>query len=162
MLAYAAKVGQHLLLVGIAQVHMDGDSVSSVTDGFFHSGNQGLVVAVGGEFCGGGKMNDKANVRSGPAVAAADEPLVHQDSVCTALGHVIDSFLHVGEALDGTHGDAVVHGNDDGAAVIAVDDAFKTDLFAEVHWNAPFVDWVVRGSGGKEKGRRLDKKPAAY
>ena len=100
-------------------------------------------------------MDNEADVRASPSVGAADKPLVHEHCVCTALGHVVDGFLHVHETGDCAHGNTVVHGNDDGAAVVAIDDAFEADLFAEVHWTAPFPAscgmksaWF---SGGKRK-----------
>lgn len=134
---HAAQVGQHQALVGIAQVHMHGDAVGAVLDAFFHGAHQGLGVALGREHGGGGQVDDEAHVLAGVAVRAADQALMHEHGVSAAHGHVVDGLAHVDEAVDGTDGHAVVHGNDDSAAGFTIDDAFQTNLFAKVHGISP-------------------------
>ena len=82
-------------------------------------------------------MDDEAHVLAGVAVRAADQALMHEHGVSAAHGHVVDGLAHVDEAVDGTDGHAVVHGNDDSAAGFTIDDAFQTNLFAKVHGISP-------------------------
>lgn len=133
----AAKVGEHGCFVGIAQVHVAGDGIGAVAYGLLDRADQGLGVLAGREVGGGGKVHDEADVVAPVAAAAADEALVHEHGVGAALGQVVDGLLHVDEAGQGAHGDAMVHGDDDGAAVVPVDDALETDLFAKVHSRSP-------------------------
>ena len=58
---------------------------------------------------------------------------MHEDGVGAAFGEVVDGLLHVEEAVDGAHGYAVIHGNDDGVAGITVENALESNLFAKVH-----------------------------
>ena len=53
VLGYASKVGEHLPLVGVAQVHVAGHAVGAVAYGLLDGSNEALVVAAGGELGGG-------------------------------------------------------------------------------------------------------------
>ena len=132
-LADAAEVIQHLFFLGITDVDVAGHGVSAVADGFLDGADESLVVIAGGEVCGSGEVHDEADVIALVTAAAADEALVHEDGVGAAFGEVVDGLLHVEEAVDGAHGYAVIHGNDDGVAGITVENALESNLFAKVH-----------------------------
>ena len=132
-----AQIGQHEALVGIAQIDVHGHGVGPVLDAFFHRTHKGLGIGVGGQHGGGGEVDDQTYVLARAAVGAADQPLVHEHGIRAADGHVVDGFAHVHEAVHRADGDAVIHGNDNGAMIFTIDDAFQTNLFAEIHGKAP-------------------------
>ena len=116
---------------------MHGDAVRAVLDAFFHRAHEGLGVAHGGQGGGGGKMDDEADVLARAAVGATHEPLVHEHGVRAADGHVVDGLAHVHKAVHGADGHAMIHGDDDGAAIVTIDDAFQTNFLAKVHGGSP-------------------------
>ena len=83
-------------------------------------------------------MDDKADVAARVTVPATHKALVHENGVSAARGHVVDGVAHVHQAFNRADGHAVVHGNNDGTAICAVDDTFQADFFSKVHGLAPF------------------------
>jgi hypothetical protein len=89
-------------------------------------------------------MNDQAHVLAPAAVAASHQTFVNDDGVGPAQGHLVYRGLHVDEAVDGAHGDSVVHGDDDGASRLPVHDAFHADEFADHCSSSPMLLWAAR------------------
>lgn len=83
---------------------------------------------------------------------AAYLPFVHEHAVRSALCQVEKRGAHVPDAGKRSHGDAVIHGYDNGAVVVAVKDAFKPDLFSEIHGLSPLR---------RQAGVRVAKKKTA-
>jgi hypothetical protein len=75
-------------------------------------------------------MNNQADVSAGASVTGAYHSLVHQDGVCTAGNDLADRLAHILQALNRADRYAVVHGNNDRLAGIAVDYSFESYLFA--------------------------------
>ncbi len=132
-LADAAEVIEHFFFLWIADVDVTGHGVSAVADGLFNGADESFVVIAGGEIRGGGEVHNETDVTALVTAAAADEALVHEDGVGTAFSEVVNGFLHVKETVDGAHGYAVIHGNDDGVAGITVENTLESNLFAKVH-----------------------------
>ena len=99
-------------------------------------------------------MHDKPEITSLMTECAAYLPFVHEHAVCSALCQVEKRGAHVPDAGKRSHGDAVIHGDDNGTVVVAVKDAFKPDLFSEIH-GAHSSPQAGRRAHGKKKDRRL-------
>lgn len=111
--------------------------------------------------CGGGHVHDEPEISSLMTERAAYLPFVHEHAVRSALCQVEKRGAHVPDAGKRSHGDAVIHGYDNGAVVVAVKDAFKPDLFSEIHGLSP----LRRQAGvrvAKKKDRRLSCMPAVF
>ena len=87
-------------------------------------------------------MENQADVLAALAMPMQRQAHVAQHGVGAALGDGIDCGAQVDDAWDWPDGDAVVHGHDDGAARIAVDEAFQADSLAENHGLSLLSPWV--------------------
>ncbi len=76
-------------------------------------------------------MDDQPHVPAAPPVPGLHHALVHEDGVGAALDHLGDGIAHVLQPGDGTDRGAVVHGHDDRAPGIAVEDSLHSDLLAD-------------------------------
>ena len=80
---------------------------------------------------GSGEVEDQTDVVSAGAVTITDQSLVHDHSRGPAVGHIVDRLLHVDESLDGSRGDAVIHGNDYAVPGFPVHYPLDSDAFSE-------------------------------
>ena len=101
-------------------------------------------------------MDNKADVASATAMGAAGQAFVHEHGIGSAFGHLVDGVAHVDEARDGADSDAVVHGDDDGAVGVAIENAFEADGFSKQHGH---LLWF--GPPGCGRRRHGNKKRAA-
>ena len=121
----------------VAEVAVDGHGVRAQPDGVLDGGDQGFGVGEGGKGGGGGQVDDEPDVLALGAVAATDQPLVLDDGVGPAIHDPSHGLAHVDQSVDGTDGHAVVHGDHDGPARVAVEDALQPDGFTDVHDLSP-------------------------
>jgi hypothetical protein len=143
-------VFEHVPLGLVAQVDVQGHAVGPELQRVLDRGHQDLGVGVGGQRRGGREVDDQAHVAAASPVGAAGQALVHEHGVGPAFGHLVDGLAHVDQPVDGSHGDAVVHGHDDGAVGVAVEDAFQAYGFSKEHGRSLRRVGVglVRGVGG--------------
>ena len=79
-----------------------------------------------------------------------------QNGVGSAFAHVADGFGHVAQAAGSAVRHTVIHGHDDGAAGVGVENVGQTFLGAEFHGASSCLICQVEASGGiYKKGRRL-------
>jgi hypothetical protein len=75
-------------------------------------------------------MNDQADVFAASAVASTHHTFVLNNGVCSTPDYLLNGISEIGDAVDGTRTDAMVHWNNDTSVGIPVNYPFHPNLFA--------------------------------
>ena len=135
---------EHLALIGIAKIDVDGNGIRTKAYGFFHRAGKDFDVAHGGKVGGARDVHDEAEPGIGIRTAGSpDEALMHEDGVGSADVHVVDSLADVYQTFRSTDGHAVIHRDDDGPMGIGIEDVRQSFLSAEFH-DAPLQKGRLR------------------
>jgi hypothetical protein len=74
-------------------------------------------------------MDDQADVFATPAVTSTHHTFVFYNGVCSTTDYLLDGISEIGDAVDGTRTDPMVHWNNDSSAGIPVNYTFHPNLF---------------------------------
>ena len=117
---------QHFRFILRAHVDMNAYRIGPYSYGILHLSHKNLVIGIRTQRTGCREMDDQTDIASIASVAVQRQAHVSQNSIGSALSHLVHCGRHVRQAGDGAYGDAVIHRYNDRSASLAIQNALQS------------------------------------